>query len=433
MNTDMENEKMGKCLNSSLFRAAAVALASAGAATQAAEITYVTGAPVGDRELLARIAEPWEKETGHTLRITPMPPSTTDSFGQYRLWLAARNSEIDIYETDVVWAPQLADHFVDLTDAAADVAGDHFPSIIESQTVNGALVALPLFTDAPALYFRRDLIEKHGASVPTKWEDLTATAAAIQAAERDEGNSDFWGFVWQGNAYEGLTCDGLEWVKSFGGGQIVEADGTISINNPEAAAAITLAASWIGTISPEGTLSYQEEDSRGIWQSGNALFMRNWPYAYSLGNADDSPIAGKFGIVPLPSGGDHDGSAATLGGWNLAVSRYSENVDAATSLALYLTSPEAQLLRAKELSRLPTIVSLYEHPEITDEQPVIASWKDIFLNAVPRPSAPTKTRYNEVSARFWTAVHNTLSGNGSAAENLELLEFELEEIKGNSW
>ena len=257
---------MGKYLNSSLFRVAAFALASAGAATQAAEITYVTGAPVGDRELLARIAEPWEKETGHTLRITPMPPSTTDSFGQYRLWLAAQNSEIDIYETDVVWAPQLADHFVDLTEAAAAVAGDHFPSIIESQTVNGALVALPLFTDAPALYFRRDLIEKHGASVPTKWEDLTATAAAIQAAERDEGNSDFWGFVWQGNAYEGLTCDGLEWVKSFGGGQIVEADGTISINNPEAAAAITLAASWIGTISPEGTLSYQEEDSAA---SGN--------------------------------------------------------------------------------------------------------------------------------------------------------------------
>ena len=93
-----------------------------------------------------------------------MPSSTTDQFGQYKLWLAAQNADIDVYRTDVIWAPQLADQFLDLTEAAADVAGDHFPSIIESQTVDGKLVALPFFTDAPALYYRKDLLEKHGAA-----------------------------------------------------------------------------------------------------------------------------------------------------------------------------------------------------------------------------------------------------------------------------
>src|SRR5690606_27915849 len=105
-------------------------------------------------------------------------------------------------------------------------------------------------------------------------------------------------------------------------GQSVEPDGTISINNEQAAKAIDMAASWIGTISPEGNLAYMEEESRGVWQLGNAVFHRNWPYAYSLGNGADSPIAGKFDVAPLPAGEGADArSAATLGGWNVAVSK----------------------------------------------------------------------------------------------------------------
>jgi trehalose/maltose transport system substrate-binding protein len=88
----------------------------------------------------------------------------------------------------VIWAPQLAEHFVDLTEAAAGVVGEHFPAIIESQTVDGKLVALPIFTDAPALYYRTDLLEKHGREVPTTWAELTETAQVIQDAERAEGN-----------------------------------------------------------------------------------------------------------------------------------------------------------------------------------------------------------------------------------------------------
>ena len=65
-------------------------------------------------------------------------------------------------QTDVIWAPQLSDYFVDLTEAAKDILPQHFPSVIESQTANGKLVALPLFTDAPALYYRSDLLEKYG-------------------------------------------------------------------------------------------------------------------------------------------------------------------------------------------------------------------------------------------------------------------------------
>ncbi|HEV7346111.1 MAG TPA: ABC transporter substrate-binding protein [Devosia sp.] len=401
---------------------------------QAAELAVVSGDTGNGLAFLQEQLERFEAETGHTVTVVPMPSSTTDQFGQYRLWLAAGNSDIDVYTTDVIWAPQLADQFLDLTEAAAGVVDQHFPSIIESQTVDGRLVAIPAFTDAPALFYRTDLLEKYNKEVPTTWSELTATAQEIMDGERAEGNPDMWGFVFQGNAYEGLTCDALEWVKSYGGGQIVEADGTISINNEQAAQAIETAAGWVGTIAPEGVLGYMEEESRGVWQVGNSVFMRNWPYAYALGNSEDSAVKGQFDVAPLPAGEGPDArSAATLGGWNYAVSKYSPDPEAATELAMFLSSPEVQKERAIEQTNLPTIEALYDDEDVLEAAPFMANWKEIFQNAVPRPSAPTKTNYNEVSALFWSAVHNTLSGNGSAAENLELLEADLADLKGDSW
>ena len=146
---------------------AVVATLSSMSFVSAAEITLVSGAVGNAVANFAALVAPWEAATGHTVTLVPMPASTSDQFGQYRLWLAAGNGDIDLYQTDVIWAPQLADHFVDLTAAAAELAPTHFPSIIESQTVNGKLVALPIFTDAPALYYRTDLLEKYGVAVPT--------------------------------------------------------------------------------------------------------------------------------------------------------------------------------------------------------------------------------------------------------------------------
>ena len=420
----------GRALRSAAFGAVMAAL---GAPAMAAELFYVSGAVGNAVENFKTLVKPWEEATGNTVTLVPMPASTSDQFGQYRLWLAAGTSDIDLYQTDVIWAPQLADHFVDLSEVAKDLAPTHFPSIIESQTVDGKLVALPIFTDAPALYYRKDLLDKYGKTPPKTWEELSATAKEIQDAERAAGNPDIWGFVWQGNAYEGLTCNALEWIKSYGGGQIVEPDGTISVNNENAAKALDMAKSWVGTISPEGVLSYQEEEARGVWQTGNAVFMRNWPYAYGLGNGDDSAVKGKFDVVTLPTGGGDNTSAATLGGWNVAVSKYSKNQEAAISLAMYLAGPEAQKQRALAESNLPTIVALYDDADIAAQQPIIPRWKEVFLQAVPRPSAPTKGKYNEVSSKFWSAVHNTLSGDGTAAENLEMLEVDLTDLKGSGW
>ncbi|EJJ26739.1 ABC transporter substrate-binding protein [Rhizobium sp. CF142] len=417
------------------FTAAAVAAALIGASVPAfaAEISISASSTGKNLDLFRKQLDAFEKATGNTVKIVTMPSSSTEQFSQYRLWLAAGNTDVDVYQTDVIWAPQLADQFVDLKDATKDVVGDFFPAIVASQTVNGRLVAMPLYTDAPALFYRKDLLEKYGKQPPKTWDEMEATAKEIQGKERAAGQKDLWGYVFQGNAYEGLTCDALEWVKSSGGGQIIETDGTISINNEKAAAALDRAKGWIGTISPSGVLAYQEEESRGVWQTGNAVFMRNWPYAYALGNGADSPVKGKFDVTTLPVAAEGDKPSSTLGGWNLAVSKYSKNPDVAIELVKFLTSKESQKQRAIELSNLPTLSALYDDKDIAAAQPFMPNWKPIFENAVPRPSAVAKVKYNEVSAKFWTAVHNTLSGSGTAEENLELLEADLTTLQGSGW
>ena len=178
----------------------------------------------------------------------------------------------------------------------------HFPAIVENNTVDGALVAMPWFTDAGMLYYRTDLLEKYGKQPPATWQELTEIAKEIQDGERAAGNDRMLGFVFQAKAYEGLTCDALEWIDSFGGGTIVAEDGSITINNAKAAEALDLAATWIGEIAPEGVLNYSEEEARGVFQSGNAVFMRNWPYAWALGNADDSAVKGKIGGLGAAQG-----------------------------------------------------------------------------------------------------------------------------------
>lgn len=383
-------------------------------------------------ELSNAAARQFESDNpGVTVEVIDTPDFVQDRLGVYLQLFEAQSSEGDVFQIDVIWPGDLAEHFVDLNEyGAADIAGDHFDAIIENNTVDGQLIGIPWFTDAGLLYYRTDLLEKYGYDAPpATWDELEEMAQAIQDGEQADGNQDFWGFVWQGNAYEGLTCDALEWVASHNGGTIVSPDKVITINNPNAVAAIDRAAGWVGTISPPGVTGFGEEEARSVWQAGNAAFMRNWPYAYALGNDTDSVIAGQFDVSPLPAGPD-GAPAATLGGWQLAVSKYSENPEMAAQFAFYLASEEIQKERAIVASYNPTIKSLYEDADVLEAAPFFGTLYDVFTNAVARPSTATAPNYNQTSVLFFNAVHDVLMGENDAEIALEELELDLQDLLG---
>jgi trehalose/maltose transport system substrate-binding protein len=417
------------------FAALGILLTAPIGAGEAATISISCSAVGLDLELCQEASTAWAEQTGNQVEVVSTPNSATERLALYQQILAANSADIDVFEIDVIWPGLLANHLIDLTEHIdQETVDQHFEAIVDNNTVDGRLVAMPWFTDAGILYYRADLLEKHGKQPPVTWQELTQTAKAVQDAERTEGNGRMQGFVFQAKAYEGLTCDALEWIDSFGGATIVDAEGAITVNNEQAAQALELAASWIGTIAPEGVLNYAEEESRGVFQSGNAVFMRNWPYAWALGNAEDSPIKGKIGVTQLPKGGEDGKHTGALGGWQLAVSKYSENPEIAADLVRYLTSPEEQKRRAIKAAKNPTIEALYQDSEVLDAVPFFESLYETFTNAVARPSRVTGDKYNQVSAEFFNAVHAVLSGRSDAASSLAALEQSLDRIsRGGRW
>jgi trehalose/maltose transport system substrate-binding protein len=402
---------------------------------QAATISISCGAVGLELKLCQDGANAWAEATGNQVNVISTPNSATERLALYQQILAANSADIDVYQIDVIWPGILANHFIDLAEHIDEKQiAQHFPTIVENNTVDGSLVAMPWFTDAGILYYRTDLLEKYGKQPPATWQELTDIAKQIQDGERAEGNDKMSGFVFQAKAYEGLTCNALEWIDSFGGGTIVDDEGSITVNNEEAAEALDLAATWIGTIAPEGVLNYSEEEARGVFQSGNAVFMRNWPYAWALGNADDSAVKGKIAVVALPKGGAEGKRTATLGGWQLAVSKYSANAEIAADLVAYLTSHDEQKRRAIEGSYYPTIPELYQDQEVLAASPFFGELYEALVDAVARPSKVTGAKYNQASSEFFNAAHDVLSGKAEAGDRLADLESTLDRLsRGGRW
>ena len=400
---------------------------------QATTVTISCGAVGAERQLCEQGTQAWAEKTGHEVQVVSTPNSATERLSLYQQLLSARSSDVDVFQIDVVWPGMLADHLLDLSEHTDGIESDHFPALVENNRVNGRLVAMPWFTDAGVLYYRTDLLEKYNAEVPRTWEQMTDIARKVMAGEREAGNSRFWGYVWQGRAYEGLTCNALEWLASYRGGTIVDTDGKVTVNNPQAAKALDLARSWIDDISPTSVLNYTEEEARGVFQSGNALFMRNWPYAWSLAQSEDSPVKGKVGVVALPKGGPDGRNAGTLGGWQLAVSKYSENAELAADLVTYLTSYEEQKRRAIEGSYNPTIPELYQDEDVLAKVPFFGELYETFENGVPRPSSITGESYGRVTNEFFNATHEVLSGKAEPEDALAALEKRLQRLGRRGW
>jgi trehalose/maltose transport system substrate-binding protein len=350
---------------------------------------------------------------------------------QHLAWLKQHASTPDVYEADVIDVGTLAEHMIDLNPYLGEDDRQHIPTILRNFTFDGRLVALPVRTDVGLLFYRTDLLKKYGYTHPPRtWDELETMAAKIQAGERAAGNRSFWGFVWEGSPIsEGLTYTALEWQASSGGGQIIEPDGTISVNNPWAIGALRRARRWVGTISPPTVTAYQVEDISNVWKAGRAAFMRSWPYHYSLGQAADSLSRGRFALAPLPSGGVRP--VGTLGGWQLLVSKYSAHPKEAVALARYLTSSQTQLVLARQFSYLPTRLALYSDPEVLHVSPYFSWLKDEFPRlALARPSSVAGANYLAVSQAYKQAVHSVLTGEADAGTAMAKLEKELVAITG---
>jgi trehalose/maltose transport system substrate-binding protein len=372
------------------------------------KLTFVGDNAVGGSHVRdLALAKRFTKDTGIQIKVLPHPEKSDESYSQLARNFSSKSSAFDVVMMDVVWPGAFAPYLVNLKPALGAQAKLHAQGIVQNDTVGGKLIAMPWFGDFGILYYRTDLLKKYGYKSPPKtWTQLGTMAKKIENGEK-AANPNFAGFVYQGNSYEGLTCDALEWVASVGGGHFID-NGKASINNTKAANVLNLMRSWVGNIAPRGVTSYGEEEARIPFTNGNAAFMRNWPYAYSSGVAVGSKIKGKFSVTVLPHGPGAS-SVGTVGGWQLGVSKFSKHKPAAIEFVRYMTSAAVERFNAITNSNVPTIPSVAKDPAVRRTNPYLKP-EIATVARVTRPSRYLKGKYNEGSKIIYQGINQILNG-----------------------
>jgi trehalose/maltose transport system substrate-binding protein len=371
-------------------------------------------------------------KTGIQVQHLPTPETSLQQLDSLRQALHQQPSNVDVYGIDVIWTGLLADDLLNLKSPLASELASVDSGLLTNYTANGKVVAIPYHTDVGVLLYRTDLLKKYGyAAPPHNWDELETMAYRIQQGERAAGDKDFWGFIWPAAASEGLTCIGLEWQGSEGGGRIVEANRTISVNNPNTIRAWQRAKHWLGWISPPAIVSYEEWDTINRFEnSERTAFRRGWSSDYFLANPARSVVYGRMGVTSVPAG--RAGSWNTLGGFGLGIARSGKHQPEALALLKFLMEKEYEAQRQRENSPLPRETEVRHLPTALKafSKDRTAVHDEPGGSIISRPSVVTGMNYEAVSRAYADALHSVLTGESSAPDAAAALEIRLMQITG---
>jgi len=341
------------------------------------------------------------------VKLLELPENADDQRRLQIQRLRAKNSECDVLGADVIWVPEYVGQgwVKDVSDFISENGDKFIPSTIDTTEVDGKNYAVPFNSNAGFIYYRTDEVD----SAPKDWESLYQEAA--------KGS----GVVYQGFRYEGLTVNFLELLYSAGGSVVSEDGKQATADSQEVKDVLKFMADGIesGAV-PKAVTTYKEEESRRAFESGNATFMRNWPYAYSLGK--DSKIADKFDIATFPGFAGNEG-AGVIGGYNLAISAYSKNAEGALAFIDFATSPDQQKIMATEASLPPTIASVYDDPAVKKAMPFAEDLRTAIEQAKPRPVSPV---YPQITEAIYNNVYDALQGKASPDEAASKMNDEIQ-------
>ena len=347
-------------------------------------------------------------DQGLKMEFVEFPASADEQRNQFIQRQQAKSGDCDLFGSDVIWTAEFAQQkwLYDLTPYMDERKSEFLPAPLQTLDYDGKLWGAPLNTDASFIYYRDDKVDQ----VPATWQELYSSAA--------KGG----GIVFQGAAYEGLTCDWLELAFAAGGTVLSEDGKQATIDSPENVKATQLMVDVIKNGgAPRAVTTYMEPESLTAFQTGKYTFMRNWPYAYALNEKADK-VKGKFKVAPLPKfeGGDQ---AQILGGADLVISAYSKNPGGALALLDYMSGPEHQKLLASKFSLGPILDETYDDPAVKKALPFSAELKQAVSEAHARPVSPV---YPQISQAIYKNVNQALSGQTSAEDAMKQAQSDIE-------
>jgi multiple sugar transport system substrate-binding protein len=339
---------------------------------------------------------------GIKLQIVEGPNATNLIEDLYTSAFLLGNSPYDLINMDVIWTPKFAaaGWLVDLTDefSEQELAVFSKPDV-EGSKYQGRLYRMPMRSDAGMLYYRKDLLEQAGYPPPHTLEDLETISQNLQ-----QKGLARWGYIWQGRQYEGAVAMFMEILKGFDGFWVNPSTLEVGLDRPQAINAVNFLKGTIAKgISPPGVTTYMEEDTRRIFQNGEAVFLRSWPYVWPLANGDKSPIKGKVGIMPMPGAVGHTGGAC-LGGWGLGISKTSPHRAEALKAIRFLTGQAPQKNFILDAAYVPSRRELFTDPTIVAKYSYYPQFLQVVEKAVLRPPIAQYAQASDILQRYLSAA-----------------------------
>jgi multiple sugar transport system substrate-binding protein len=354
------------------------------------------------------------KAQGLSAKLLEFPESADEQRNQFIQRQRAKSGDCDGFESDVIWTAEFASQkwLYDMTPYIQKRQDEFIPATLSSVDYDTKIWGVPRVTDSAFLYVRTDKIKQD----PTTWQQAYQMAKAASPS----------GIVYQGASYEGLTCDFLE-IAFAAGGKVLSDDGKKSeINSPANVKALQFMVDGIKNgDAPKAVTTYMEEQARRAFEAGRASIMRNWPYAYALGEKAPK-VKGKFKVIPFPAfeGG---GKASILGGHNMVVSTYAKNPGGMLKLIDYMTSPEVMKSNAVTYSKSPVLGATYEDAAVKKALPFSDELKQAVSQAKSRPVSPV---YSLISQAIYKNVNAALSGGTSPQDALKKADSEITKALG---
>ena len=349
------------------------------------------------------IAKAFEAQNpGIKLQIVEGPNATNLVENLYTTSFLLGESPYDLVMMDVIWTPKFA-----AAGWLKDLTNEFSPqelAAFSSADVNGGkfqnkLYRIPTRSDAGVLYYRKDLLEKNGFGTPQNLEEMTRVAKTLQDKKQVR-----WGYLWQGQQYEGAAAMFVEILQGFGGFWVNPDSLEVGLDRPEAIQAVDFLKGTIAQgISPPGVTTYMEEDTRRIFQAGDAAFLRSWPYVWPLANADNSPVKGKVGIIPLMGSAGQAGGSC-LGGWGLGIARSTRHEKEALRVLRFLSNLEAQKQFILEGGYVPSVRRLFSDRAVLAKYPHYPQILKVVDKAVLRPPIAQYAQVSDILQRYLSAA-----------------------------
>ncbi|MBF2025789.1 MAG: ABC transporter substrate-binding protein [Oscillatoriales cyanobacterium C42_A2020_001] len=344
-----------------------------------------------------------DSHPGIRLQIVEGPNQVNLLEDMYTTAFLLGNSPYDLVNLDVIWAPKFAaaGWLMDLSqDISAEELATFSPADVEGSKYQGGLYRLPVRSDAGMLYYRKDLLDAAGLAPPQTFEEIEQISKRLQ-----DQKAVRWGYLWQGKQYEGSAAMFVEVLQGFGGFWVNSDTLEVGLDRPEALRAVDFLRNTISQgISPPGVTTYVEEDTRRIFQNGEAAFLRNWPYAWSLLNGDDSPMKGKVGIVPMVRSQSGTEGGSCLGGWGLGIAKTSKHKQEALQAIRFFTSEAVQKEFIMDAGYVPSQRELFNDADVVAKYSHYPELLKVVDKAVLRPPIAQYAQASDILQRYLSAA-----------------------------